>query len=470
MKNLLLGLLALASVSSFAQDMTLEFAKKNMNRLDRSRNVKACFPDEICMKTLKDEGFDFYSARHLFYISEDETTLYLSFRNEKVAIANVTEKKEIEKFNEYTEEHYTNLKYNIKFYDGISLDLKNDFYRSRQRHGDDLGHVSKEGFRNHKLDIQISVGDDLYSIKSKYSSIIVDWTTDDEFLAVSTNITSYFKNNLDEDPRVLRPKNRKCIPIRGYYLYTDNWTRLISAAFGNNTRKVKKFIRKGDDVNHTTGGACEDFRSTREIKGTTALHFAARNGNLQMVKMLLAAGADVNAKDAEGATPILRVASYVSNFTNKEVQIYEALIEAGADLAVISRQETPLRPFSDERFVNNFRRGNYTVEEMPIYEQTPLIYVLQQNNCSAEGAALSEKVIQMLVDGGADVNQITPTNKVSALHVAAGGRHECSLEKVKSLLQNGADKRAVDFNDKSAIDWVYSHAYDYKELVTLLEL
>jgi ankyrin repeat protein len=51
-------------------------------------------------------------------------------------------------------------------------------------------------------------------------------------------------------------------------------------------------IAKGADVNAKIEG------------GGTSLHFSAGNGHKETVELLISKGADVNAKDADGTTPI----------------------------------------------------------------------------------------------------------------------------------------------------------------------
>ncbi len=41
-----------------------------------------------------------------------------------------------------------------------------------------------------------------------------------------------------------------------------------------------------------------------DIRDRTALHHAARLGNIEIVSLLLKLGADVNAKDSDGTTPL----------------------------------------------------------------------------------------------------------------------------------------------------------------------
>ena len=72
------------------------------------------------------------------------------------------------------------------------------------------------------------------------------------------------------------------------------------------------------------------MRDARTGLGSTPLHLAATNSDVTVVKALLAAGANVNAKDMDGNTP-LHMAAYTNRVENAKV-----LLEAGADVNAVS--------------------------------------------------------------------------------------------------------------------------------------
>jgi len=78
---------------------------------------------------------------------------------------------------------------------------------------------------------------------------------------------------------------------------------------------VELLISKGAVVNH------------RASDGSTALMYAARNGDTEAVKALLRNGATVNIADSEGETALMKAAA--SSCTEETVR---ALLSAGADL------------------------------------------------------------------------------------------------------------------------------------------
>ncbi|MDP6417820.1 MAG: ankyrin repeat domain-containing protein, partial [Gammaproteobacteria bacterium] len=97
------------------------------------------------------------------------------------------------------------------------------------------------------------------------------------------------------------------------------------AAGGGHKEIVELLIAGGADVN------------AKGYRERTALHEAAANGKNEIVELLIAKGADVNAKDEDGWTPLHHPARY----GKKEVA--KLLIANGADVNVKDRKgKTPL--------------------------------------------------------------------------------------------------------------------------------
>ncbi|MGB6976775.1 MAG: ankyrin repeat domain-containing protein [Gammaproteobacteria bacterium] len=68
---------------------------------------------------------------------------------------------------------------------------------------------------------------------------------------------------------------------------------LIDAVRANDVEQVKILLQEGADPNF-----CED------MSGITPLHFAAINNCLEIVLLLVAAGAKLNARTSEGERPL----------------------------------------------------------------------------------------------------------------------------------------------------------------------
>lgn len=100
-------------------------------------------------------------------------------------------------------------------------------------------------------------------------------------------------------------------------LYSDNKDQvaginsLMSAAANNDVEGVRFFSKSG-----------AAFVNQKNLGGATALHIAAREKNLEVAKILVENGADVNAIDNEGWTPLMRAslaadAAFVSYLLEK---------------------------------------------------------------------------------------------------------------------------------------------------------
>jgi len=68
---------------------------------------------------------------------------------------------------------------------------------------------------------------------------------------------------------------------------------MLEAVWSNDTKKLKELVKAGVNVN------------ARNECGWTPLHYAVGGGHLEIVKLLLKSGADVNAKEKmRGLTPL----------------------------------------------------------------------------------------------------------------------------------------------------------------------
>jgi ankyrin repeat protein/truncated hemoglobin YjbI len=95
--------------------------------------------------------------------------------------------------------------------------------------------------------------------------------------------------------------------------------RACRADVGRNAlHRVRVLLGYGADVNG------------RSREGCTALHYAARSGDLPLIRLLLAGGADAGAVDHAGLTPLLHLAKSRAQPDHRAV--LETLADHGADL------------------------------------------------------------------------------------------------------------------------------------------
>ncbi len=193
--------------------------------------------------------------------------------------------------------------------------------------------------------------------------------------------------------------------------------------------------------------------------GTTALMLAAASGNARAVTMFVENGADINAKEnAMEQTALMFAAAY------NRVDALKALLKSGADITsttkvvdlsgLTSPDEEAIRqqiqqqqqggqgarggrfggrdPFAGKAGVDRQFRFN----ELVAYSggMTPLLLAARQGHMES---------VQVLVDAGADVNQVSKGDKTSPLLIATINGH---FDLAKYLLDKGADPNLASDN------------------------
>jgi ankyrin repeat protein len=158
-------------------------------------------------------------------------------------------------------------------------------------------------------------------------------------------------------------------------------TRLSEAAMNGDLAAVRTLLQQKADVNGAQGD------------GSTALHWAAYRDDVDMLKLLLSAGADVKAATrVDGITPLFMAC------TNGNASAIDALLKAGADAKSV--------------------KGNGTTALMTV------------------AASGSVEAVKLLLDRGAEINAKETVHGQTALMFAAALNR---VDAVKLLLARGAD-------------------------------
>ncbi len=88
---------------------------------------------------------------------------------------------------------------------------------------------------------------------------------------------------------------------------------MVKSIVQGNPAEVKALLDKGEEVD-------------AKQSGQTALHFAAMNGKIDIISILIARGAKVDVQDDQGVTPLMLAAS------NGKLEAIQALVAQGAKI------------------------------------------------------------------------------------------------------------------------------------------
>lgn len=165
----------------------------------------------------------------------------------------------------------------------------------------------------------------------------------------------------------------------------------------------------------------------RDKRGSTPLMYAAAAGSLEAMRILLAAGADVNARNAFDATALM--------WGIGDAGKVRLLVAKGADVNARSRSgRTPLLLAASQA------GASATVQLLISKGADPAARDnLQRTALHAATQASDLETVKLLVRNGADVNARSATGNTPLMNAAEEGNYEMTT----LLLDRGADVNAV---------------------------
>ena len=182
--------------------------------------------------------------------------------------------------------------------------------------------------------------------------------------------------------------------VMGAWLNAAGPAPVAEAAMKRDKEAVRSLLKSGEDVNAAQGD------------GMTALHWAARNGDLELTQMLLFAGGNVKATTRLGGyTPLLMAAD------QGHATVIAALVSGGADVkAANALGTTPLmlaaasgNPQAVTILVENGAEIEATEKT---FGQTPLMFAASNNRVDA---------MKALIKAGANLKASSKVNNVGNL-------------------------------------------------------
>ncbi len=200
----------------------------------------------------------------------------------------------------------------------------------------------------------------------------------------------------------------------------QNGDTVLSYAVESNCVELVDFLLKsGADVN----------RKARH--GGTPLMTAALKNRPHLAKKLLLAGADINSRDNAGWTAVTRAVIFA------QTEMIWLLVDSGADLFVVDRDGYTLL----------MRAGNNIA-----FLELLLAKGLNVNAKNKGGFAAihyaEPDAIRLLADKGAKVDERDEQGRTPLIWAVIAGQRD----RVKSLINVGADVNAVDADRKSVLE------------------
>ena len=221
----------------------------------------------------------------------------------------------------------------------------------------------------------------------------------------------------------------------------DRTTLHVAAANGQ-VEIIRTLLAEGADIEE------------QRISFRTPLHYAAENGQTEAVRALLEAGANIEAQ-IFGLWTSLHLASRKGH-----AEVVKALLEAGANIeAQDPQQKAPLHLAAfcgHTEVIRALLKAHANIEAQTNNRMTPL-------HCAAEKGHIG--AIGVLLAAGANI-EAQDTLQRTPLHIAA---EKGNCEIIKLLVQYGAQINQVDQQNKTACDIVQDQAIiDYLRSVLQL--
>eukprot|EP01043_Picozoa_sp_COSAG02_P039918 COSAG02_NODE_3189_length_7205_cov_21.754011_1_plen_993_part_00 len=254
----------------------------------------------------------------------------------------------------------------------------------------------------------------------------------------------------------------------------DGNTPLHRAAANGRYSVVKMLLAAGADTSMVDKNGNTALHSATSMgmfdKNSEFLHSAAGEGHDDdaVVEKLLATGADANAANKDGITPLHLAAARITSWSGKDV-VLDKLLAAGAITSMVDKNgNTALHlaarsPYDHDVVVEKLLARGADVNRADKDGNTPLHWVVDcSHNDIKRNATVCDQIVEKLLAAGADAN-IVDTNGRTALHRAV--QHYRAATMLEKLLAAGVDIDMTDTNGRTALHLAAQggHAWPWNE-------
>ena len=227
----------------------------------------------------------------------------------------------------------------------------------------------------------------------------------------------------------------------------DAWRgSLHQAVYASDLERVRALIRAGADVNERLDG-----------DGMIPLQYAVAAGSMEALEILLAAGAEINGTGGGGDSPLMHAAAAA------RASILGRLLDLGADVS--TENGIGWTPLMHAAGIPHSRLAAFRVSEAELDDMVrrlldagAAVNVASDNRGETALILAAQEghgpTVTSLLAAGADLDQATSIDRMTSLMLAADGGH---LDVVERLLEAGADVDLRDRLGRTAGDWAADH-------------
>lgn len=221
-------------------------------------------------------------------------------------------------------------------------------------------------------------------------------------------------------------------------------TPLIGASEQGRLEIVEILIAAGADVDRG-----DEYIVKDETQDRTALNYAAAKGHLDVVRALIRAKANIELADNTGATPLDRASS------TAPAEVVAELIKAGAN----PNRGRPLHSavmVKDAAKVSLLIAAGANIEKEDKFQTTPLMR-----------AYANLDMLRLLLKAGANVNTQVSDGDTALIRACYGDKHDLNV--VKELVVAGADVNLTNKKGRTALDSALRYRNTRKATIEYLE-
>jgi ankyrin repeat protein len=215
----------------------------------------------------------------------------------------------------------------------------------------------------------------------------------------------------------------------------DDWTPLHRASYYGNVEIVRLLLDHGADLDAATGNMGE-----KPLHQVSYGKYRSQEDGVRVAQLLFDRGADVNTRGKDDWTP-LHLASYYGN-----VEIVRLLLDHGADLdaATGNKGEKPLHKVTYGKYRS--QEDGVRVAQLLLDRGTDVNTRRKDDWTPLHAASYNAnaEIVQFLIDHGAGVDAVNKSGG-TPLHDVSKGKYESQEDGVRVallLLDHGADVNA----------------------------